>query len=75
MCIHRQKLLRKKVTSKFQTTLPHIHSQKSPRHILTHTHKGKISLVIYFANRCACVSVSVSVYACVCVCVCAYFFS
>ena len=40
MCIyiHWQKLLGKKVTNKFQTTLPHIHTQKkSLRHTLTHT--------------------------------------
>ena len=41
MCvyIHRRKLLGKKVISKFQTTLPHIHTKnkKSPRHTHTHT--------------------------------------
>ena len=40
--IHRQKLLGKKVTSKFQTPLPHIltHTHtNSPRHTLTHTQR------------------------------------
>ena len=39
MCIliHRQKLLRKKVTSKFKTKLPHIHKNPSD----THSHKQK----------------------------------
>ena len=39
--IHRQKLMGKKISSKFQTTLPHIYRQKIPK---AQTHRGKITV-------------------------------
>ena len=43
--MQRQKLLGKKVTCQFQTTLPHIQTQKFPKtHTHTHTQRGKITV-------------------------------
>ena len=45
MCIytHRQKLLEKIITGKFQSTLSHIQKKKIPN-THSHTHRGKITV-------------------------------
>ena len=44
LLVHRQELLKRIVTSKFQTTLPYIHIKRNLQDTHSHTHTEKITV-------------------------------